>query len=182
MIYTFIPYIPKEDGRQLSKTYNRYMELLPNDDDWACLLDHDVMFTTTDWYHQLGEIVETNKQYSCFVAVTSRIGNSIQRIKNPKREDHNIVIHREIGKRLQLEKCNEVTDITSILQSNSKYYNFSGFLMLVQKKAWQKTKFKEQNSILGNDSDFHDRLRASGEKIGLMTGVYLYHWYRYKAK
>jgi len=29
-----------------------------SDDDWACFLDHDAMFTTLDWYKQIEEIIE----------------------------------------------------------------------------------------------------------------------------
>ena len=91
MIYNFIAYAPG-DKEDLGKTYNDYMELLPNDDDWACFLDHDAMTTTVDWYKQLQDIIAENPSFDCFSAVTNRIGNPNQKVAKLK-PTHDIVYH-----------------------------------------------------------------------------------------
>ena len=57
MIYTHIPYTPKEHGTKIGYAYNKFMEMLPNDDDWGCFVDHDAMFTTPTWYNMINKIV-----------------------------------------------------------------------------------------------------------------------------
>jgi Na+-translocating ferredoxin:NAD+ oxidoreductase RnfG subunit len=54
----------------------------------------------------------------------------------------------------------------------------SGHLILLQKKTWSKIgKFKE-DMLVGFDNEIHYSVKREGLKIGLMTGIYLYHWYR----
>ena len=56
MIYTFIPYsVDKNYG----EACNEMMDLLP-EDGWGCILDHDICFTTYNWYVQLNEIIKKN--------------------------------------------------------------------------------------------------------------------------
>jgi len=98
MIYNFVAYA-QGDKENLGNTYNKYMEFL-GDDDWACFLDHDAMFTTPDWYKQFGDIIAKNPQYDLLSVCTNRIGNPEQKIS--KLEDtHDIMYHRTIGLRLQ---------------------------------------------------------------------------------
>ena len=48
------------------------------DDDWACFLDHDAMFTTLDWYHQMESLIAEYPGAGCFTAMTNRVGNPAQ--------------------------------------------------------------------------------------------------------
>jgi hypothetical protein len=57
MIHTYIPYAPSSINKNIGAVYNGFMNMI-SDDDWACFLDHDAMFTTLDWYKQLEDIVE----------------------------------------------------------------------------------------------------------------------------
>jgi len=149
------------------------MELVPKDEDWACFLDHDAMFTTSDWNRQLYEIIDANPEYSCFTAVTNRIGNTDQRFKAIDVKNHDIVYHREIGKKAQKQYRTVVKDV-------SDHQLMSGVLMLVQKATWKKIGGFLEQGFLGIDNDFDKRSRAYGLKTGVMKGVYLYHWYRFK--
>ena len=65
MIYTHIPYAPKESDKNIGFAYNKFMEMLPSEGDWGCFLDHDAMFTTKSWYKQLNDIIE-DKNYDAF--------------------------------------------------------------------------------------------------------------------
>ena len=56
MIYTHIPYADSEHPKDLGWAYNNFMNNL-GDDDWACFLDHDAMFTVSDWYPRLERII-----------------------------------------------------------------------------------------------------------------------------
>lgn len=171
-IHTFTPYATEAEEKNIGRAYNQYMGLIPNND-WACFLDHDAMFTTTDWYHQLYEIIDANPGFSCFTAVTNRIGNVDQKFGSVDAENHDIVYHREIGVAAQSQFRTDVKDI-------SKHQLLSGVLILVKKATWKEVGGFMEEGFLGVDNDFDRRIREKGMKTGVAKGVYLYHWYRFK--
>ena len=77
------------------------MEILPNDDDWACFIDHDAMFTTSNWMNQLHDIIHKNPSIGAFGARTNRVGYSWQLLGNIDVDNHDIKYHRAIGQHLQ---------------------------------------------------------------------------------
>lgn len=171
MIYTFIPYSEEKPPR-LGDAYNKFMELLPNDDDWACLIDHDVMFTRKNWFHQLNDIIKKHPEYGCFVARTNSMMCSWQKIKELE-NCHDLLEHKKLGLTIQREFYAEVVDVTH-------YGNtFSGFLMLIRKETWNNVKFTHggKGGLGGVDNNFHRDLKNAGFKVGLMMGVYVYHLY-----
>lgn len=175
MIYTFIPYAPKEHNKDLAWAYNSCMKLLPNDDDWACFIDHDAMFTTPDWYHQLNDIIKAHPEYSCFTVMTNRAYATWQIPEHTDSLNHEIGYHRSVGGRLQMENYSNVQDVTE-----PPTVPFSGVMILYKKSTWKKVPFQKyaDNRITGVDNLLHITLRDKGYKLGLMRGVYLYHWYR----
>ncbi len=189
MIYTFVAYAPQGHAMDLGWSYNRYMELLPSKEDWACFLDHDAMFTTREWYGQLNDIICANPDAGCFTAMTNRIGNATQvhgydarllegkknrlkahfEILDSRHTNHDVQHHREVGR--QLAECSR-TDVQELAPETP----MSGVLILTQKAVWQRVPFV--SGFLGVDRQYHlDCLRA-GYKVYLMRGVYIYHWYR----
>lgn len=174
MIHTYIPYAPKELKRNLGATYNSFMAMLP-DGDWACFLDHDAMFTTSDWYPQLESIVnelpETKPEAGILTACTNRIGNDEQIIfRKSSREalDHDIRFHRAIGKKRQDDFG---------LSLREAHNHISGVVILISKTVWAKTSgFKD--GFLGVDIDIDRQIRSIGYKTYIMDGVYCYHYYR----
>lgn len=175
MIYTFIAYAPREHEKDLAWAYNEFMKLLPNDDDWACFIDHDAMFTTYDWYHQLCEIIKNHPEYSCFTATTNRVAASWQIPVGINTINHDISYHRDIGAGLQKDNQDKVADVTK-----PPGMPFSGVMILYKKSVWKEVPFRpySQNRLTGVDNLLHMDLQKKGHKIGLMTGIYVYHWYR----
>ncbi len=165
MIYTFIAYAPRS-SRDLGNTYNKFMELLPNDSDWACFLDHDAMFLTSDWYKQLEKIIEINPNAGCFTALTNRIGNKFQVIGDS--ESHDIKYHKRVARGLANKNGSKVIEYNNGL--------LSGVLILIKKSVWKNIKFIP--GFLNVDNQFHKDCIKCGYKVYLMTGVYVYHWYR----
>jgi len=170
MIHTYIPYAPKEHEGNLGWAYNNFMEMV-GEDDWVCFLDHDATFTTTYWYHQLESIIKEHPTIGAFTAMTNRIGQKEQVIEYVDKNNHDIDYHRKIGKSIQNKFRSEV----KILDD----YNtlLSGVIILINKQTWRKSGgFK--HGFLSVDNDFHMRCLDNGIKVGLMLGVYVYHWYR----
>ena len=66
------------------------------------------------------------------------------------------------------DQCVDITDISPI----------SGVLMLLNKGLWKKACGFEEKGILGIDNSIHYRVQALGQRVMVMKGVYVYHWYR----
>jgi glycosyltransferase involved in cell wall biosynthesis len=172
MIYNFIVYATDSEGggKDVGAAYNRYMKLLPKDDDWACFIDHDAMFTTEDWFKNLGEILAANPEYGLLTACTNRIGNHEQKIANLQ-DTHDMLYHRAIGRQLRQQGDLTIKDVTNT-------HCISGVVMLIKKSVWKAAGGFKEGGFLGVDNDFHMRVVKSGGKIGVMRGVYVYHCYR----
>ena len=175
MVYNFTPYCPKDEGKNLGLYYNKYMELLPNDDDWAILMDHDIMFTTYDWYNQICDIIKkydgTLEDLGMLVVVTNRIGNAYQRIYNSQLvQSNDVKVHRDFGKKLYKEKYDTLRRFSQ--------GGMSGLVMVLKKSVWKQTNGYREDGILGVDNNIHSRIRKLGKEIYIMEGVYVYHWYR----
>lgn len=172
MIHTYIPYAPKEQVYNLGWAYNNFMNIIPNEEDWVCFLDHDATFTTKTWYTQLEDIIEANPEYGLFTCIVNRIGQRYQVPQNIDQNNHDMFYHRSVGKSFAKERYSTVTDITNV-GSNL----LSGVLMLVQKKTWNVIGGCPEG-FLGVDNQIHKRCIQNNIKVGRMDGFYLYHWYR----
>jgi len=171
MIHTYIAYAPKEHQGNLGWAYNNFMSYL-KDDDWACFLDHDACFLTPTWYTLLNRAIENNPEYGLFTCYTNRIGQKKQilpKIRQDKAEEnHNIAYHRTIAKELEKKKGHKCSEMKEIL---------SGVLILISKQTWEKSG-GFSNGFYGVDGDIHKSCIKAGIKVGLMEGLYVYHWYR----
>lgn len=175
MVYNFTPYCTKDEGKNLGKAYNRYMSMLPNDDDWAILMDHDILFTTYYWYNQICDIIDkydnTLEDLGMLCVVTNRIGNQYQKIFNQQLANSNdIKIHRDYGQKLYNEQYDKLTRFSQ--------GGMSGLVMVMKKSTWKQTNGFKEDGILGVDNNMHTRIRKMGKEIYIMNGVYVYHWYR----
>ncbi len=172
------PLKPSRGGRlaevpDLGRAYNEVMAMLP-DGGWACLLDHDVMFTTRGWYDQLCQAVAHDSQ-GTFVPYLSRGGARWQNIQrafpDTEPDGHDIRYHRELGTRLAQQNGTAYVDVTTYGHQGG------GALMLLSKANWQAVG-GFPSGCLTTDHDMFARLRRAGRHIYLMSRVYLYHWKR----
>ena len=164
MIFTNIPY---NLDKNLGQAYNDFMSLL-GEDDWGVFLDHDAMFVQRDYYRILTEA--TNSQYGLLTAMTNRIGCRYQ-VHNIKKTN-DMKVHFEYGKKVS-EKKEPIEDIT--FRSP-----FSGVVIMISKKTWNKVKFKD--GFLGVDNHIHRDVRDAGIRVGMIRQLYVYHWYRQDGK
>ena len=169
MIHTCIPYASKEQHTNLGWVYNNFMDMV-HANDWVCFLDHDAIFTTRNWYLQLNEIIKENPDFGMFSCYTNRIGQQSQKISGIDETNHDMAYHRKIGKLLQDTHKNTVREITT-------QNILSGVVILISKKTWKEIG-GFSDGFLGVDNKLHQDCSHSGIKVGLMKGVYVYHWYR----
>lgn len=155
--------------KNIGKALNDFCELVP-DNDWICLQDGDMMYLTPDWGVQISEVVKTyGKDYSLFGCVTNRLGRRTQRIKDEIDDNHNILDHYKIAMDLKIANWGKVKAL-------DRKENIAGMFMLFPKKLWRDVKFRE-NDIAFDDSFSRD-VKRKNHKMAVMTGLYVYHFYR----
>lgn len=174
MIYTHIAYAPENLGKNIGEAYNMFMEMLPSDEDWACFLDHDAMFTTPDWYHQLNDIIMKNPTLEAFGARTNRLNSTYQLVGNIDVHNHDISYHRKIGKHLQTKHSDDLF----VIDKKTAQIGFSGVLILLKKSAWKKINGFKTEGFNHVDNDLRYRLEEYNIPFHIMNGVYVYHWYK----
>jgi hypothetical protein len=177
MIYYCIPYSVEKN---LACAYNDFMEILPSDNDFACFVDGDTIFTTSNYGHIIHDSIQNYPEIGCFTCYTNRVKNLPQVVKGIDYDSNDIIYHRKIGNMLHTIFGNSCIDITDELSEDGKPAYISGVMILIKKSLWKKIgKFKNLNSMLGVDNHLHKDILSINEKIYLMRGVYLYHWYRW---
>ena len=168
MIFYSIPY---DINKDIGKYYNAFMEKL-SEDDYACFIDGDAMFTTNTFGTQLYDIVNKYKDVGYFTCYTNRVACKWQILDIVNKKNNDTEYHRNIGLKLQKEKYDQCTDVT-----NNKYL-MSGVLILIRKSEWQSVGGFDENGMIGVDNNFHDKMKKHNYKLYRMDGVYVYHWYR----
>jgi len=163
-IFYFTPYAT---DKNLGAAYNRYMELLPNDDDWACFTDGDTMFLTTDWGHTIQNAIENNPNAGMFTCYTNRVNNKEQLYRGNFNPNRDIIAHRNIAKVCHEIGKNRVKKLERMI---------SGVMMIIQKKTWKEFRFGD--GLLGVDNDISKRMLKAGKQILLIESIYLMHYYR----
>ena len=175
MIYYCIPYSTNKD---IGKSYNDFMALLPDDNDFACFVDGDTIFTTSDYGHTIQQAVNTYYNVNCFTCFTNRVRCKEQVLQGINYESNDIEYHRLIGQTMQTIYGATCKDVTRL--PNNNY--MSGVMILLRKKLWKKIGGFAEGGMLGIDNRLHKSVVEAGERVYLMQGVYLYHWYRWPDK
>ena len=162
---------PFRRDKNIGQYYNWCMSLIGNED-WCCFTDMDAQYTTVFVGNQIEDIIRRYPECRCFTAVTNRVGCPWQKVGDWKNDD--MKYHYDLSSKLYKSKYSEIID-----KSNpDKKWVMSGVLILVKKSLWLKVGGFKTKGALGVDNDFHWKLMHHNEKLYLMTGVYIYHWYR----
>ena len=173
----FIPYRKSEEVRvfysnpynaqkNIGKALYECCELVP-DDAWICLQDGDMMYLTPDWGIQIEEAIKRHgSKYSLIGCMTNRLARDTQRLSDIS-DNHDILYHYEIAKEERDSNWAEVKEVTKPI---------AGMFMLFPKNVWKSVKFKEND--IAFDDTFSRAVKNIGGKFGVMTGLYVYHFYR----
>lgn len=164
MIFYFKPW--SDDGN-LGAAYNRYMELLPDDEDWACLLDGDTMFLISDWGTVIANAIEKNPGAGMFTCYTNRVNNPQQLYNGYFNENGDLHVHRRIATICRETMGTRTKKLSRVI---------SGMMMIIQKRTWREFPFSE--GLLGVDNDISRRLLQAGRDVLLIEGLYIAHYYR----
>ena len=162
---------PMRGDKKFGEWLNKHCELVPNDNDWICITDQDTCFVYPFASKQIEDTIKRHgEKYQLYSCVTNRLGLQHQ-LPYGLSKDPNMLNHYRIAEKHYNELYSE------ILESKQPT---AGLFMLFQKKTWLKNKF---NNGLANgtrfiDFDFSSGVLKQGGKIGIMKGLYLFHYYR----
>jgi GT2 family glycosyltransferase len=102
-----------------------------------------------------------------------------QMVKGVDVNNHDMKYHRKLGAELLKEWSNIVQDVTH------EQRKMNGVAIAIKRSVWDALKvlpghvsLVDRTSILKFDLKLHQRARDNGYKVGVMRGVYCYHWYR----
>jgi hypothetical protein len=167
-----MPYHPAGLGR----AYNDHCSIVPNEDDWICITDTDVMFFSSQKLgEQIADAIERNPEYQVFTCPTNRICNGCeQQLRVPGIRDARdlVALKREADRQMSLHR-GVVTPVRGF---------FAGYFLLFRKSVWKQIPFpdvgSQGGSILGIDSTWAKRIHTEGIQVGLIRGLVATHFYR----
>lgn len=151
--------------KNIGREYNQVISELP-EDCYIVIRDGDTMFLTPDWGKQIEEIIKNNPEYSLITCMTNRIGNDKQRVTGMFYEFDLNKHHQEAVSRSKSLRTEVIPHTIA-----------PGMLMIFHKSLWNEIKFQERTIFF--DKRFSEKVLKSGRKIGLATGLYLLHLYRW---
>lgn len=156
----------------LGRAYNQNCAIVPNDDDWICLMDGDTAFLNVTWGKQIAKTIEDNPQVDVFTCWATRIGSKVQRFAGQISEERDVVKLKEMVVQCEQQHYGKVSIINR---------EISGLLMVFKKSLWKEFPFPEytaSGTILGIDTEWSNRLLAAGKTIARIDGLLLFHYYR----
>lgn len=167
MIYYFQPSCINKD---LGSAYNQYMELI-QPDDWAVMMDRDIMFLRPDYHQSIINAIEAFPDTGTFTCYTNRVGNLEQCYKGEQSLESDILKHRIIADEVYEQNKGKVKDL--------KMQHISGFLMIFQKSTWEAAG-KFEKGIFCDHPFTHNVNHKAKKQIRLIEELYVFHYYRLK--
>ncbi|RLI52613.1 MAG: hypothetical protein DRP09_17560 [Candidatus Thorarchaeota archaeon] len=164
-----------EDGKytDLGQAYNASMEYVA---DWVCFLDHDVMHLNPAWYYMcLYAINKLGHKAGWITGVTNAIACTSQHCPDAPANNAGLDKHLIYAK----ERFQKFGNRIDRMDPKTMGLQFSGFMILTHKKAWQDSGGFD-SGFFGVDNYYFDKLTRSGYNHYVLPGMYLYHLYALK--
>ena len=171
MIYFFTPY---SFEKKLFKAYDDYMKLIPNPEDWGCIMDGDMAFLLSDFGHQIQEYINkypVTGMFSCY-ANRNPYGHQMRPGLNPESDSVRYIFQNAVE--MYEKNHGKVTPCQR---------RIAGFLMVIKKATWLKYREEiaahaQNANIQAVDTAISDILVKHDEKILLMEGMQVFHYFR----
>lgn len=164
MIHYISPYsIVKNIGGAINAAVE---QLSPKDEDWIVLTDHDVMFLLPDSKKQLEEILGTT-QLDILAPLTNRLAMPYQLVSYMF-DVFDIREHIKMATYISTSSYGKVVETRELL---------AAMVLCFRYDTYKKLGGFVEHSI-SFDSMFCARAINSNMRLGIMTGIYLFHLYR----
>lgn len=141
-------------------------------DEWICIRDGDTLFLNPDWGVQIEEALFLHgTQFDLIGCMTNRLNDEHQLHNGIFSDESDIRVHMRIARELQLKNASNVEPTMG---------DIAAMFMLIPYRIISAWKFEENR--IDFDRDFSQAMRLNGMRLGLMTGLYIFHLYRMWAK
>lgn len=142
-------------------------QLDPDPYDWIVHVDQDVCFLRHDSKAQIAEVLATT-DYDVLGCLTNRLSASHQLYQNEFNGSSDMREHLAIANHCHTVAYGRVLPTT---------INIAACMMAFRVRTWGDVGGFAERS-LRFDSEFTDAVQRMGGKLGIMTGVYVFHLYR----
>ena len=157
--------------KNLSGFYNRELEALPSDDDWCLFQDRDVWWPNPHFFKDIERVVQKQgDKFDLFTCMTNKVGTMYQVNRRMYKVD-NIEDHVQCALNMSRAHGASVEDITNRPP-------ISGMVILAKKSLITQGRKLKDGLLLGADNELHYIAKESNKRVGLMKGVYVWHYYR----
>lgn len=164
-VYYISPY---RTDKNIGKAINdAIVQLSPNDDDWIVHVDQDVCFLRPDSKKQIEEILSAT-DYDVLGCLTNRLAGNHQLYGNKFNDGSDMREHVRIA-----NECHNA-NYGKVVQTG---VNIAAMVMCFRVSTWKKVGMFRENNIQF-DMLFTHEVKRKGGKLGIMTGVYVFHLYR----
>lgn len=140
-------------------------------DDWFVLTDHDMLWLLPDSKAQVERILRET-DYDVLGCMTNRIRSTEQLIDGFFNQDDHIGNHIILTQLIRNANIDSVKECLGAL---------AAFMLCFRVSVWEYVAGFTEESITF-DTQFCRAARESGFKLGIMTGVYVWHSYRLTSK
>lgn len=172
MLWFFTPY---SFEKKLFNAWNQYMDLISDPQDWVVMMDGDIAFFNANFGHHIQQYIQKYPDTGIFTCYASRSRTPWMMPERHIFSSTNILDHKiKADKHVQ-------RFFLDVVEINDRV---TGHLMVIKKDTWikirdmvaEKTADKD---ILSVDSAISRSTLATGMKIRLMKGIYVFHYYRH---
>lgn len=171
MLWFFTPY---SYDKKLFEAYDAYMQLIASPDDWVCIMDGDMAFLMSDFGGQIQEYIDKYPRAGMFISYASRSPYGYQIAPGVDASSDSIKYIYENTLRLR-----EQNGLNVIEQKK----HACAPILVIKKATWNK--YRQQisdqascSNIQAVDTAISVILTRNNEKILLMEGLQVYHYYR----
>ena len=173
MIWFFTPY---SFEKRMFEAWDKYMGLVPDPEDWVCMMDGDILFLLADFGHQLQEYIDLYPGAGMFTCYASRAHRKAFIPKGTNIKEASILYHHSKAEKMRKDFQGKV----KVIPEESL-----GHLLMMKKGIWLKIRDRvaelcAKQKILGVDVRISRAVREQEMKILLMRGVYVLHFFRMK--
>lgn len=171
MIWFFTPY---SFEKKLLEAYDRYMSLIPSDDDWVCLMDGDTAFLRSDFGVAIKDYISASPDAGMFTCYASRCHYQVQTRRGTEMDNPSLAYHKRQADKIYKELHPQVKTVNR---------RIAGHLMVIRKGVWLEIRDKvfktaADKNILGVDTKISRAILETGRDILLMRGIYILHYLR----
>lgn len=171
MIWFFTPY---SFQKRMFEAWDQYMNLLTDPDDWACMMDGDIMLLQSDFGHHIQQYIDKYPDTGLFTCYSSRSRTRWMMPDQHLFSNLSIAEHKKLADRLYRGCHLKVKEIND---------RVTGHLMVIRKSTWTSIRDKVEVrcsglKILSVDTVISTEILENKMLIRLMQGIYVMHYYR----